>query len=52
MWGSGVANESQVPPEVVACFNAAGSRVKIRRHVSAVTNRPDPLPEVVVFEIR
>jgi hypothetical protein len=25
--------------------------VKIRRHVSAVTNRPDPLPEVVVFEI-
>jgi hypothetical protein len=44
---------SQVPPpEVVACFNAAGSRVKTRRHDSAGANHPDPLPEVVDFEIR
>jgi hypothetical protein len=33
---------------VLACFNAAGSRVKTRKHSSAFTNQHAPLAEPVV----
>jgi hypothetical protein len=36
------------PPEVVACFNAAGSRVKTRKHSSAFASQHAPLAEPVV----